>query len=180
MKIAIAIFILVLCGPGNAAAASPRTRLQANDPIDPIRQHYANINQNVSSYRRVKKELWGFSPEGGELVAYFHGPTLMKIVATFLGETGRAVEEYYFWDGKVMFVLSTDNRYDKPFGKVVRKNETRLYFKQDKLIRWLGEDGKEVAPDSSEYTTKQADYLKLSKLLSDGAKSKARKIESPD
>ncbi len=155
-------------------------RPQTNDSTASIRQHYASINQNVGRYLKVKKELWGFSPEGGELVAYLHGPSVMKMVAEFLGETGRAVEEYYFWDGKLIFVLSTDNRYDKPFGKVVRKNETRLYFKDDKLIRWINEDGKEVAPDSPEYATKQNDYLKLAKVLSDGAKSKARKIESPD
>jgi hypothetical protein len=154
---------------------------KANDGIESSRQHYANINQNVGRYRRVKKELWGFSTEGGELAAYFHGPSVMKMVATFLGETGRTVEEHYFWDGKLIFVLSIDNRYDQPLsGKVVRKVETRLYFRDDKLIRWIGENGKEVASDSAEYATKQSDYLKLSKLLSDGAKSKARKIESPD
>ena len=178
MKTLIAITILALVAmatPLNATSTS-----QANDPIESIRQQYANINQNVARYRRVKKELSGFSPEGGELVAYFHGPSVMKMVAMFLGETGRTVEEHYYWNGKLIFVLSTDNRYDKPFGKVVRKNETRLYFKDDKLIRWIGEDGKENRSDSPEYATKQVDYLKLSKALVDGAKSKSRTIESPD
>jgi len=151
------------------------------DPIESIRQHYANVNQNVARYRRVKKNLSGFSAEGGELVAYFHGPTAMKLVATFFGETGRTVEEYYFWNGQLIFVLQTENRYEKPLsGKVVRKMENRFYFKDDKLIRWLDENGKEVAPDSSEYTPKQADNLKFARLFVEGAKSKVATIESPD
>ena len=151
---------------------------QTIDPIDAIRQHYASINQEARLYRRVKKDLSGFSVEGGEMIAYFHGPSVMKIVATFFGETGRAVEEYYFWNGQIIFVLSTDNRYDKPFGKVVRKIENRFYFKDDKLIRWIGENDKEVASDSAEYATKQGDYLKTAKQLVEGAKSKAGAIES--
>jgi len=180
MKTLIAISILALATIGSATPLNATSTLQTNDPIESIRQHYASINQSAPRYRRVKKELSGFSPEGGELVAYFHGPSVLKMVATFFGESGRAVEEYYFWNGQLIFVLSTDNRYDKPFGKVVRKNETRLYFKDDKLIRWLNEDGKEVASDSAEYATKQGDYLKLAKQLVDGAKSKSRTIESPD
>jgi hypothetical protein len=63
---------------------------QTQDPIETIRQHYANINQNVARYQRVKRNMSGYSAEGGELIAYFHGPTVMKMVATFLGE--RAAE----------------------------------------------------------------------------------------
>src|SRR6185295_18161187 len=99
-------------------------------------------------------------------------------VATFYGETGRTVEEYYFWNGQLIFVLNTENRYDKPLsGKIVRKVETRFYFKDDKLIRWLDENGKEVASNSDEYGPKQADYLKISKHFVDGAKSTAKTIE---
>ena len=107
MKALIVISILALSGFG------PIARAQTGDPIESIRQHYASINQNVNRYRRVKKNLSGFSAEGGELLAYFHGPSVMKMVATFFGESGRAVEEYYFWNGTLIFVFQTDNRYDK-------------------------------------------------------------------
>jgi len=132
----------------------------------------------VARYRRVKKNLSGFSAEGGELVAYFHGPSVMKMVANFFGETGRSLEEYYFWNGQLIFELQTENRYDKPLsGKVVSKIEKRFYFKEDKMIRWIGENDKELASDSAEYAPKQADYLKMSKQFVDGAKSKAATIE---
>jgi hypothetical protein len=166
---ALAILILALLGAATA---------QTGDSIDSIRQHYPTINQNVKLYRRVKKNLSGFSAEGGELIAYFHGPTVMKMTATFFGETGRSNEEYYYWDEKLIFILSTENHYDKPLsGKVVRKIENRFYFKDDKLIRWLDENGKEVTSGLAEYATKQTDSLKMSKQLVEGAKSKNPSIE---
>jgi len=177
MKMIIAMLIVLVSGfttltTGHAARA-PQT-----DPIETIRQHYAGINKSMPLYRRVKKNLSGFSGEGGELIAYFHGPSVMKMVATFFGETGKAVEEYYFWNGQLIFVFNTEQRYDKPLsGKVVRKTEGRFYFKDDKLIKWVGGDGKEVASDSSEYAGKQTDYLKIAKQLAEGANSKSPTIE---
>ena len=177
-KVLFATFVLALCVCGNATAGNAVPMPQTDNAIESIRQHYASINQNAPRYRRVKKNLAGYSAEGGELAAYFHGPSVMKMVATFFGETGRAVEEYYFWNGQLIFVFQTDNRYDKPFGKVVRKIENRFYFKDGKMIRWLDESGKEVASDSAEYAPKQADYLKMSKEFVDGAKSSSSTIES--
>lgn len=175
MKITVALFVVLV----SSFTALPAHKAPPADPIETIRQHYADINKSVPSYRRVKKNLAGFSGEGGELVAYFHGPSVMKMVAMFFGETGKAVEEYYFWNGQLIFVFRTDNNYDKPLsGKVVKKTESRFYFKDDKLIRWLDENGKEIATDSTDYSGKQTDYLKTAKQLSEGANSKRPTIES--
>ena len=151
---------------------------QPADPIETIRQHYAAINRKVPTYRKVKKELSGGSAEGGQLVAYFHGPSVMKIAATYFGETGKAFEDFYYWDGKLIFVLRTEATYDKPLsGKVVKKVEERFYFDNDKLIRWIGGDGKQVAAGSPDYATNETDYLKSSRQLSDGARAKTQTIE---
>lgn len=162
------IVISVLWFPGKAHA-------QKADPVESIRQHYAQINSKVPSYRKVKKELAGFSAEGGELVAYFHGPSIMKMVATYFGETGKATEEYYYWNGKLIFVFRQESRYDKPLsGKVVSKKENRFYFADDKLIRWIDENGKEVTDTQSA----ESEHLKSSKELSEGARSKSKSVES--
>ena len=155
------------------------TSAQPQDPIQSIRQHYAQINRNASRYKKVRKELSGFSAEGGDLVAYFRAPAIMKMVATFLGESGKASEAYYYWDGKLIFVLRTDYRYDKPLsGKVARKTEDRFYFSDKKLIRWIDDSGGQVAADTNEYQEKQKEYLESSKQFSDGARSQKRTIES--
>lgn len=106
-------------------AASP----QPEDPIASIRQHYTEINRGASRYKKVKKELAGFSAEGGQLVAYLSGPNIMKMAAIFYGETGRASEDYYYWENKLIFVLRTTYRYSKPLsGKVVKTEMNRFYF----------------------------------------------------
>jgi hypothetical protein len=175
MKRILTILILVLSV--TAALASPGP--QNEDLIQSIRQHYAQINGSVPRYKRVKKELSGFSAEGGELLAYLHGPSVMKMVATYFGESGKASEEYYFWDGKLIFVLRTDFRYDKPLsGKVVKKTESRFYFSNERLIRWIDESGKQAASDSPDYQAKQKEFLDSSRLLSEGARAKNPTIES--
>ena len=175
MKRILAIFILTLSFP--TVFANPGA--QRDDPIQSIRQHYAQINGSVPRYKRVRKELSGFSAEGGELLAYFHGPSIMKMVATFLGEGGKATEEYYLWDGKLIFVLRTDFRYNKPLsGKVVRKRESRFYFSNDSLIKWIDEGAKEVATDTTAYLEKQKEYLESAKEFTEGARAKSPTIES--
>ncbi len=112
------------------------------------------------------------------LVAYFDGPNIMKISATFYGESGKAAEEYYYWDGKLIFILRTDYAYSKPLsGKVVRTELSRFYFSNHKLIRWLDENQKQVAPKASACADKQKEYLDNSRLFTEGARSKKTTIE---
>ena len=167
MKRITAVFLLALF----ILSAHGLAKAQSEAAIETIRQHYAAINKNVPLYRRVRKDLFGYSAEGGELIAYFHGPTIMKIAATFFGETGKSTEEYYYWDGKLIFVFRKEARYDKPLsGKVVATKENRLYFKDDKMIRWIDENGKEVAPGSTEFAEKEKEYLQSSKEFTDRAR----------
>jgi len=173
MKRIVTILFLMILVP-TAFATPPQ-----EEQIQSIRQHYSQINSGVPRYKRVKKNLTGFSAEDGELIAYFHGPTIMKMVATYYGETGRASEEYYYWDGKLIFVLRRDHRYSKPLsGKIVSTKEDRFYFSNDKLIRWIDENAKQVGADAPEYQEKQKELLDSSKELSDGARSKNPTIES--
>ena len=129
----------------------------------------------------MKKELSGFSAEGGELVAYLDGAAIVKIAATYYGETGRAFEEFYYWNGKLIFVFRKEDTYDKPMsGKVIKTKENRFYFSNDELIRWINENAKQVAQSNSEYPERQSHYLASSKQLTEGARSKASMIEAPD
>ena len=124
------IFILTL----SVSPVFANPGAQGKDPIQSIKQHYAQINGSVPRYKRVRKELSGFSPEGGELFAYFHGPSVMKMVATYFGESGKAAEEYYFWDGKLIFVLRTDFHYNKPLsGKGLQENRESFLFQQRQI-----------------------------------------------
>lgn len=153
---------------------------QATDAVSSIRQRYAAINKNLSKYKVVKKELAGFSTEGGELTAYFDGATIVKIAATNNGETNSYFEEFYYRDGKLIFVFRKQEIYNEPMTKVARTKENRFYFNNDQLIRWINENGKQVAAGNSKYSETQVHYLDISKLFIAGLRSQEPTIEAPE
>jgi hypothetical protein len=102
----------------------------------------------------------------------------VKISATFYGEIGRATDEFYYSNDKLIFVYRKHLHYSGQLtGKVVRTTENRYYFKDDKLIRWIGEDGKQVSTTAPEFGQGEARVLASSKQLVDGARSKEPTIE---
>lgn len=163
-KILALLAVFFLSGHANVFAFLPSVRASASvDAIETIRSRYTAINKNLSRYRRVKKELSGYSAEGGALEAYSNGNSIKKIVATYYGEIGKAVEEYYYWDDQLIFVFRKDFQYDKPLsGRTVSTKANRFYFDRDRLIRWIGEKGKQITSNQSEYGEKQREYLESS------------------
>ncbi len=175
----VSLVLCVVCA--GSVPARPANSPQPGNSILFIRRQYAIINRNQAKYQRVKKELSGFSTEGGELTAYFAGRSIMKIVATYYGESGKAREEYYYWDGQLIFVLRREFAYDKPLsGKVLRTREHRLYFNKQKLIKWISEDGKDIPPNETEYLEEQNKYLQSSAAFTEGARSSNSNITAPD
>ena len=155
--------------------SNPQTTRQ----IQSIRKQYLAINKRVGKYKKVKKELSGFSLEGGEMVAYFDGPTVVKVVATYYGETGKSLEEYYFANEKLIFVYFKESRYSRPLsGKVVHSHENRFYFAKDRLIDWRNSMGRPAPNGMADYQEKQDEYLQTARKFLDGARSKATTIEA--
>lgn len=177
MKRISAAVVIVLFGV-LASYEAKAQGAQNPDPIVTIRQQYAAINRGAAKYKKVQKELVGFSAEGGVLVAYLSGPSIVKISATFYGEMGRATDEFYYANDKLIFVYRRHSHYSGHLtGKVVRTTENRYYFKDDKLIRWIGEDGKQVSTTAPEFGQGEARVLASSKQFIDGARSKEPTIE---
>jgi hypothetical protein len=118
--------------------------------IKSIRAKYGEIENALKDYRQVKRDLPDESAEGGELTAYFKASNLRKLSAKFFGETGKALEEYYFAENELIFVLRVESRYTKPMSGVVKnRTEQRFYFADGKLIRWLNPDNKDVTADAA-------------------------------
>jgi hypothetical protein len=115
------------------------------ETVKTIRARYSEIERGLKDCRQVKRDLPDESAEGGELTAWFKGPSLQKLSARFFGESGKALEEYYFLGDQLVFVLRVESRYTKPMSGVVKtKTEERFYFADAKLIRWLGDGNKPV------------------------------------
>ena len=172
--------LLVLSGrPGVAGPASADN--PQKESVSSIRERYAAVNKNLAKYRVVKKELSGFSTEGGELAAYFDGASVVKIVANHQGETGRSLEEFYYRGGELIFVFYRRETYDAPMsGRVSKTAEERFYFAGGRLIRWLDNRGRAVARGRGEYREAQARYLDSSRLFVEGALSPNPTIEAPE
>jgi Trm5-related predicted tRNA methylase len=174
--ITVSVFLL-LTSWANSMALIPHSQTEPSIPS--IRQRYASINKGIRKYRRVKKELSGYSLEGGELVAYFNGPRIVKMTAVYFGESGKAAEEYYYWNEKLFLVFRREYTYDQPMsGKIVNTQANRFYFSNDRLIRWIDENGKTKPSGAGDYQEKQQELLDTSKNFLKAARSPEPMIEA--
>ena len=178
--IIIVVSLTFLSGLVTVLGAASANGSQVTDPISVIWRRYAAINQNLKKYRVVKKELSGFSTEGGELTAYFDGAAIVKIAVINNGETNSFFEEFYYLNEKLIFIYRKQEIYDEPMSKVVKTKENRFYFTGGELIKWINENGKQIAANNSEYSRRRTHYLALSKLLVEGARSQQSVIEAPE
>jgi hypothetical protein len=169
------LILLFLAGPLSLRVVALPQRV---DPIPAIRKQYAAINKRVARYRKVKKELSGYSLEGGELVAYFDRGAVVKIVARHYGEGGNTLEEYYYANDQLIFVFEKVSHYNRPLsGKVVITIENRYYFNDDDLIRWVYGKGNAVSHDE-DYRLKEKGLLEFSNKFLIAARSPQRIVEA--
>lgn len=137
-------------------AQSDATNTNTPAQVLTIRDQYAQTNKNARRYTKKERDLSGFSAEGGTLTGYYAKNELKKIVAMYYGESGRAVKEFYFANGALIFVLTTDLQYVVPIGgsgkdvgRIASAEYNRFYFQKGALIHWLGPNGNPVELDSS-------------------------------
>jgi len=114
--------------------------------IKEIRKECDRINKDITKFKVVQEDINDQSAEGGILKKFYDGNTLRKAVLTFFGETGQSTSEGYFLNEEIIFVLQTEERYKSPIymGKTETKSkeENRFYFKNEKIIRWIANNGK--------------------------------------
>jgi hypothetical protein len=134
----------------------------SQDYIIDIQKKTADID-GYRSYKKVEKNLMGYSVEGGSLTGYFQGNILSKIVATLYGEMYKEIEAFYFYEEKLIFVAIKEYRYDKPFGNIKKVRQWRYFFLNGRLEKLLNEDNKEIIKGSSEFINTEERILKDAK-----------------
>ena len=137
-----AVLLLFAVAGGTALPALGQQAVTATSgspaAIARIRAEFAAIEREAPTYRQTTHELHGFSLEGGELTGFYRGRELRKLHAHLYGETWQGTEEYYFADGRLIFIHTVQERYEMPFaenGRVLWKIEHRFYFDEGRLIR---------------------------------------------
>jgi hypothetical protein len=139
----ILALVIGLTPPGIAARfATRRQPGQADTAITRIRREVAAVNAGLPRCSRRTLGVFGHSTEGGEMDVYRCGGSIRHIAVEYMGETGRTSEEWYLAGEQPFFVYSVDQRYDRPFGRIVERQEERLYLRDGRLLRWVGPEGR--------------------------------------
>ena len=87
---------------------------EIDNKVKTIRENFKRINSTSKWTKVDTKSIHGQSTEGGTAKFYYSINGLEKIVATYYGETGKSIEEYYLENGKILFVFEQIYRYNRP------------------------------------------------------------------
>lgn len=122
------------------------------DIVTAVRAKVNAINARTADYKKEEKETTEESA-----TAFFHKKVLVKINATFYKETGKSVVEYYYENGKPLFIYEKDITYNRPVSaappSIKSTQENRLYYENGVLIKWIDDHHKEVPPDAKSFST---------------------------
>ena len=160
--------------------------------IDDIKATYNKLKQSHPGLKKITKDLMGYSTEGGEAVYYKDTKgEILIIEIDFYGESGKAREEYYYKNKALIFMLRTKERYNAPINTLTMSDEdlkeygmerldhkksvfeeSRFYFKDNKMIQWLFKKGKRNAvADRSEWEKEEYKILDFSNEIFNMLKS---------
>ena len=174
-----ALSVSVWAGPPKAGDATEKAVAQ-------IRARVETTDKNEKTYRKVERNLEGYSLEGGVVTGLFKGGEVVRIMARHFGESGKSSEEYYLQNGSLVFMLRSDFTYASlQSDKIVRRDQTRYYWnKAGNLVRVIvgsktlapSEWKSGVTPTQSEYARDaQKDCLTFAALLRAPDKNKTDK-----
>lgn len=130
----------------------------ADDRVKAIDAYVADVEAKLPGLSRREKvlkpeDLKGVTEASLEkLHAYYEGQSLKRL-KTYPKDGSRKTEEFYFYNDKLIFVFVEPEGEGKK-GHVPGAKGDKLYFDNNRLVAWYGEDGKRKDPAGSEYKTK--------------------------
>jgi len=128
-----------------------------------IKERYSEYNKTIHKCSQKEYNIMNESTEGGQLILYVENKKVKKITAILYGEFGKSVNEYYVLDQQVFFVLKSTFLYQNPIyeGKVIvkEKSQSRFYFYNNKMIRYLNQNNRIINPKSTEFNEFQKRIL---------------------
>lgn len=137
-----------------------------NEEISEIRRLYKETQDNKNNYKRLSQDDFENSSEGGEVTAYKNSEEVKLIEAVYYGHMGKAKYEYYYKASKVYFVFIEEFNYNAPptqpsyDQEKTTKEESRYYFWNDEMIRWIKPSGEYSDPVSTAFQEEAAKILK--------------------
>lgn len=142
-----------------------------SDAIGNAKKCYQQINAHLGDY--TKREADDItSKDRGRIVGYYRDEEVKKMYVQHFGEKSRTFTEYYFDDGALVyevrqeFVYNKSNTYTEAVARAANDSvwyddkKTRLeisayYFNENKLIKWVGPNGTDIATNTAEFVEKE-------------------------
>ncbi|MCM3872516.1 MAG: hypothetical protein ND895_17670 [Pyrinomonadaceae bacterium] len=133
--------------------------LTAEERIKATDAYVADVEAKLPGLTRKEKilkpeDLKGVTESGLEkLHGYYEGQSLKRL-KTYPKGGSRKTEEFYFYNGQLVFVFIEPEGEGKQGDDRGAKGD-RLYFGNNGLVAWYGQDGKPKDPGGSGYKTKE-------------------------
>lgn len=149
-------------------------QVRSEEDVAHQRAVYEDINKAQPKLKKVtatrKDDELTFEMEG-----WLDGKSLRKIVEKVPGEDGDGWEEFYLENEVLVFAFRS---YIQGSGKTKKQVEDRFYFKDGKMVKWIGEDKKLVPADRDDFKSEATRLLSNAKLCVAALKGKSK--EAPE
>jgi hypothetical protein len=164
-NLAILVGIEVTDVPRELQAGDRRFSSDAEEIIKEIRRQYAQVQNELGSYKKLEKK-YVTGGGSGLVITYYKDDDIRKMAVRFDGEGASGLKEYFFWDGELFFHFDKWETFQIwEDQENVGVTENRYYFRHGRLIRWLvrsHEDDfkpKEIGSDDDQFILSQDDVL---------------------
>ena len=145
---------------------------KTSNVIADVNKHYSEINNKQKEYKSKRVDDIT-SAASGSITGFYREEELKKIVSEHFTDTCRTFTEYYFDDGMLIYIFRQHFVYNLPASyteeKAMAKGDTawyddkktrleisKFYFSNNKLVKWIGPNNKEVTPNSWAFTNKES------------------------
>lgn len=161
-KIFFLLVLLILCAVSTAAQNKKQFLSVDNEII--------KIQKSAGQFRVKTSELPEISSEGATTKGFYDRNQIRKTAIEIFGEMGKVSAEFFYQNGKLIYVSRKELSYDQTFGKVIKTNRQKLYFANDKLIRLI-DNGKSVSKATAKFTEQEQQTLELANKILDSFKA---------
>lgn len=166
----ITITVMLLCGLLLGACKHKSKDIVADAKVERTR-----IDKQLNDYTLRQAEDV-ISKDKGALRGYFDGDQPKKVISQSFGERNRTFRNYYFAEGMLIlvdeqvYVYNMPNTYTEDVARaqgdsvwyddsktVVEHN--RYYLDDNRLVKWVGTDGADIAVNTTQFVKKQPELL---------------------
>ncbi len=135
----------------------------------------ARIEEVQTEYEVVSQDLFGQSTEGGELTFYYQKDPreLKKIDRTLYGEMGKSETQFFYEEGKLIYIAEKTTNYTVPMydesfdPSTSQVEEEKFYFSGDNMFLWIDPKGDWVDSKAPEVEVREDEWLAESEELID-------------